>query len=217
MALPILQEVTVHWVVISCDPMDCPVQDRSCSWPPNEKPSRSQQRRRQRKNSRANRAAARSASAAPAAPAIRVLQLEQLLMLPPVTMAQPRPEMSPVPLISQIPLLPITSSPPIAPSATAGLPEPQPMPSAPARPRETRRRSRPRSDRAQGLPVPSGRAWRGRRSIPEGEKTEEEVMDWTRAILQPLGSRSFYLFSRNGSLGGSPYFNADCATVALGV
>lgn len=55
---------------------------RPSSWPLKEKPSRSQQRRRQRKNSKAKTAGAKAAASPTPAPAM-VLQLEQLLMLPP--------------------------------------------------------------------------------------------------------------------------------------
>ena len=156
--------------------------ERAGSWPaPKEKPSRSQQRRRQRKNSKAKGAGTTGATGASssrsesAAPAIRVLQLEQLLMLPP----QPRMDFSPFKVEanafypSEPEVLWSVPAPALAP-APAPSPAASSAPTPPAASSGRRRRSRPRPKRSAPLPTlppRSGRAWHGRRSV-EAEQDE---------------------------------------------
>lgn len=134
-------------------------------WP--EKPSRSQQRRRQRKNSKAKAAAARDATAAPA----MVLQLEQLLMLPPQPPQLLMAEVVPVTgMVLPTPLVmpmqpPLAPAPPPAGEAEVGTTQWSPPEVKP----ERRRRQRSRAP----LPPRSGRQWRGRRSV---EVEDEDVM-----------------------------------------
>eukprot|EP00435_Cladocopium_sp_Y103_P038442 s1480_g10.t1 len=155
---------------------------RPSSWPLKEKPSRSQQRRRQRKNSKAKTAAKPAAATATAAPAM-VLQLEQLLMLPPR-----EPALMPsgfIPSVAPAPSAPVFHGEAVG---VAQSPQPPEPPEPPEPKRAPRRRSRPKrgsAERPTPLPPRSGRQWRGRRSA-EVEQEEKKSRRSRNSTMQEI-------------------------------